>query len=222
MFKKLMIRLRKRAFGSSVVLHCNRLLYDFLESDNYNDGRKEIQEIVGNHCFDIIRKKGSQAIADFRKEMIETVLGIVQSDNPITNMRKELIRTIHSDILNKTFFSEKFYDRRQELYEGLNHRFDNTDIMDYDEKASVVVIRCEAKSCILRLLQSQYFEETGEDDWFSNYSKVYQTYMEMLFELILSKKDEKDFSVNGMLFTVLKKQLESYQQNLIGESGLIL
>jgi hypothetical protein len=215
--KKLKIKLRKRAFANTVLLQCNRLLYDLLESDSDNDGRHKIQEIIGNHCFDIIRKKGSQEINDFRKEMIETVLRIVQSDNPIISMRKELINTIHSDTLNRTFFSEKFFDRKQELYEALNKYLDNSKIVNCDEASSVIFIWSEAHCVILRMLQAEHFEETGKDDWFSSYSKAYKTYMEMLFELILLKKDEKDFSFNGILFPVLKQQIEAFQQKLVGE-----
>lgn len=212
-----MIRLRKRSFGTSVLILCNRLIYDLLESD-INNARQEIQETIGNHCFDIIRKKGSQEIYDFRKMMIEKVLEIVQSDNPIIGMRMELIKTIQSDILNQTFFSEDFFNRRQELYEALNKYLDNKEIINSDETAGVLFIWNEAESCILRMLQAEYFEEVGKDDWFETYSKSYQLYIKMLFELALSKKDEKDFSVYGVMFPEFKKELESYQQKLVGET----
>jgi hypothetical protein len=215
--KKLSIKLRKRAFANTVLIQCSRLLSDLLESDSDNNSRQEVQEIIGNHCFDIIRKKGSQEINDFRKEMIEKVLGIVQSDNPIISMRKELIHIIHSATLNRTFFTEKFADHRKELYEAFNKCLDNAEIVNSDDTTSVIFIWSEAESCILRLLQSKYFEETSKDDWFSNYSKAYQAYIEMFFELILSKKNEKDFSINGVLFPVLKQQIEAFQQKLIGE-----
>ena len=216
MFKKLMIRLRKRAFGSSVVLYCNHLLHYLLESDKYIHP-KEVQEILGSRCFDIIRKGGSQAIADFRKEMIETVLGIVQSDNPIVNMRKELIHIIHTDTLNRTFFMEKFADRREELYEALNKCMDNAEIVNSDDTASVLFIWSEAQSCILRMLQHTHFEEVGKDDWFSRYSKAYSIYIEMLFEVSLKLKDEKDCSLDGVTFPVAKRLVEQFQEKLIGE-----
>lgn len=149
--------------------------------------------------------------------MIEKVLEIVQSNNPIISMRKELIKTIHSDTLNRTFFSEKFFDRRQELYEALNNYLDNTEIINSDETASVLFIWNEAESCILRMLQAEYFEEIGQDDWFSAYSKAYQRYMEMLFELVLLKKGEID-PIYSVLFPAFKKLLESCQQNLVGET----
>lgn len=217
MFKKLMIRIRKRTFANNVLLQCNNFLSEFLESDNNNEARKEIQETIGNHCFDIIRKKGSQEINDFRKHMIEKILGIVQSDDPIVSMRKELIHTIHSDILNHTFFIEKFANRRKELYESLNKYMDNAEIVNCDDATSVMFILSEAESVILRLLQHQYFEKTGKDDWFSAYSNAYRSYTEQLFELILAKKDGKDFSVNGVLFPAFKKAIEAFQKTLIGE-----
>lgn len=211
-----MIRLRKRSFGNTVLLQCNRLLSDLLENDNDNDGRKQAQEYIGNHCFDIIRKKGSKEIYDFRKKMIENVLGIVQSDNPIISMRKKLIKQIHSSVHNQTFFFEKFYDRRQELYDDFN-RFGNKEFIYSDETVSVIAIWNEAETYILRLLHLGYFEEISKDDWFLNYINSYKLFVEMLYEIRLSKKDEKDFSLNGILFPVLKGWLECYQHKLVGE-----
>ena len=35
-----------------------------------------------------------------------------------------------------------------------------------------------------------------------------------ILQLILSKKDEQDFSVNGVLFPVFHQQIEEFQKNL--------
>ena len=212
-----MNRLRKRSFANSVLLLCNRLLYELLESDSDSDTRQKIQEMIGNHCFDIIRKKGSQEINDFRKDMIEKVLEIVQSDNPIISMRKELIGIIHVAVLNRTFLLEKFQDRRQELYEAFDKVMDNSEILNCDEVSSILFIWSEAKSCILRLLQFKYFEEAGKDDWFSRYSAAYSIFTEMLFEVTLKLKDKKECSIEGVTFPVAKRQIELFQEELIGE-----
>ncbi len=214
--KKLQMKFRKRAFANTVLLHCNRLLYELLESDS-NNAREKLQETIGNHCFDIIRKKGSQEISDFRKDMIEKVLEIVQSDNPIISMRKELIHIIHTDTLNRTFLLEKFQDRRQELYENFDKVMGNSEILNCDEVSSILFIWSEAKSCILRMLQFKYFEEVGKDDWFSRYSEAYSIYIEMLFEVSLKLKDEKDCSLDGVTFPFAKKLVEQFQEKLIGE-----
>lgn len=212
-----MIRLRKRSFANSVLLHCSSLLSDLLESDSDNDARQKIQEMTGSHCFDIIREKGSREINNFRKHMIEKVLEIVQSDNPIVRMRKELIRTIHSNLLNRTFFLEKFADRRKELYEAFNKYLDSAEIVNSDETTSVLFIWSEAKSCILRLLQFKYFEDVGKEDWFSRYSEAYSIYIEMLFEVALKLKDEEDCLIEGVTFPVAKREIELFQERLIGE-----
>lgn len=215
--KKLQMKFRKRVFANTVLLHCHRLLYELLESDD-DKARQEIQETIKNRCFDIIRKKGSQEMMDFRKEMIKTVLGIVQSDNPIVNMRKELIHVIHTDTLNRTFFMEKFADRREELYEALNKYIDNKEIVNSDDTASVLCIWSEAQSCILRMLQHTHFEEIGKDDWFSAYSEAYEMYIERLFELSLSMKEEEEKDpLDGVLFITMKQQIEAFQQKLVGE-----
>jgi len=177
----------------------------------------QLQETIKNHCFDIIRKKGSQEMMDFRKELIETVLKIVQSDNPIISMRKEIIHTIHSDTLNRTFFLEKFKDRRQELYDAFNEKIGNSEILNCDGTTSVIVIWSEALCVILRMLQHTHFEKVGIDDWFSRYCKGYSIYTEMLFEGILKLKNKEDCSIDGITFPVAKRAIEQFQQNLIGE-----
>jgi hypothetical protein len=75
--KKLQMRYQRYA-GTKVLHSCNHLVYELLESDSdeCNDARQKIQESIGNNCFDIIRKKGSKEIADFKKILIETVNGV--------------------------------------------------------------------------------------------------------------------------------------------------
>ena len=219
-FKKLQMKLRKRGFANTVLLQCNCLIYELMESDSGDDVRTKAHETTIIHCFDAMRnrdKKGTQDIDFFRKEMIEMVLGIVQSDNPIISMRKELIDLIHISTLNRTFFMEKYFDHRKELYESFNKYLGDSEIVNSDDSTSVLYMWSTAQLYILRLLQHAYFEKADKDDWFSAYSSAYTRYTEMLFELVLSKKDEKDFSINGVLFPVFKQTIEASQQNLIGE-----
>jgi len=214
-FNKLRIKLCKRSFANSVILQCDRLIYELLE-DEKNEARQKIQEDSGNKCFDVIRNKGAKEIKDFREELIKTVRIIVQSDDPIISMRKELIHTIHSSILNNTLFLDKFYDRRQELYKILDGYMCDGEIANSDEIASLLYIWSSARCTILRMLQHRCFEQTNNDDWFSAYSKACQSHTEMLFELGLAKKEERN-SVKGLLFKTLSEQLEAFQKKLIGE-----
>ena len=110
------MRLRKRAFGNTVMLCCGRFLYELIESDD-DKVRKKVQETINNHCFELIRKRGPKKISDFKKMLTETVLQIVTSDDPIMSMRKELISEIHLDTINRSFFLEKYRNQRQELYD---------------------------------------------------------------------------------------------------------
>lgn len=71
-FNKLQTSLHKRAFGSKVLLHCSRLIFGLLESGKEDAGKKA-HVTIGNHRFDVIRKKCSKEIIDFRKMLIETV-----------------------------------------------------------------------------------------------------------------------------------------------------
>ncbi len=203
-------------FANSALLCCSNLISELLEDEN-NEAREKLQKDIGHHCFDIIRKKGAQEINDFRKAMIKDFTQIVQSDNPIIAMRKKLIRTIHSDILNRTFLLEKYADRRQELYEEFNNYLDNSEILNSDETASVLFFWSEAECCILRMLQMYYFEKVGKDDWFSRYSEAYEIYTTELFDLALAKKDKKDVSLYSVTFPAMKQQIEVFQKKLIGE-----
>lgn len=216
--KKLHMKLHKRSFANIVMFHCNRLIYELLEDDN-SDARKSLQGTIGNHCFDLIREKGSQEINDFKKILIETISGIVQSDNPFVSMRKELIYTIHSNALNRIFLSEKYVGRREELYEFMNQSLSDSDITHSDETASIMYFWSEARSCILRMLQHTHFEKASKDDWFSRYSKAYTTYVEMFFDISLKQKDGIDLSleIDSVTFPVAKKVVEQFQQQLTGE-----
>ena len=219
--KKLQMKFRKRAFANTVLLHCNCLIYELVESDSGDDVRKKAHKTTISHCFDVIRnrdKKGTQEIDFFRKKMIEMVLGIVQSDNPIISMRKELINLIHTDTLNRTFFLEKFADHRKELYESFNKYLGDSEIVNSDDTVSILCIWSIAQLYILRLLQHGYFEKAGKDDWFSRYSEAYSIYTEMLFEVSL-KIDEKDYSpdMECITFPLAKKLVEQFQEKLIGE-----
>lgn len=210
--KKLKMNFFRTKFESSVLLCCSKLISELLEDEN-NETRDKIQKTIGNRCFDVIRKRGIQEINDFRKSMIEDVTKIVQSDNPIISMRKTLIRLIHSDTLNRSFIVEKYAERRQELYEEMNQFGDGFT----DETASVIFILSEAECCIFRMLQQYYFEEVGKDDWFSRYSRVYEMYIESLFNLTLAQIDKEDISIMSITFPAMKKQVEHFQKELIGE-----
>jgi hypothetical protein len=217
MLKRILDRLRKRSFANNVLLHCNSLIYELIDDDKDNTSRKYIQEDIKNNCFDVIRKRGPQETGAFRKSLVGKVLGIVQSDNPIISMRKELICLIHSTVLNCMFFSEKFANRRNELYGILNKYMDKDQLLNSDDTASVIYFWSEAEIIILRMLHIQYFEKVEKDDWYSTYSKVYNMYMEMVFESMLSDIDNSQQPMDSTLLPSLKSQLEIYQKNLIGE-----
>jgi hypothetical protein len=218
-FKKIRTKLRKRAFGNKVLFECHRLIYVLIESDD-DEYRKKVQEQIGNHCFDVIAKKGPEEILDFRKILLKDVLQIVTSDNPLIAMRKQLIQEIHLDTINRLFFTERYYNRRQELYDILDKYESklykgNLDISSSDEESAILFMWSEARTCILRMLQGTYFE-AGEDDWFSTYAKAYEILVKQTFDTFLSKKEEGHL-VYAVLLEALGKQVDALQIQIVGE-----
>ena len=216
--KKLQMKLRRRAFANTVLLHCSRLLSELLEDEN-DDTRQKVQESTGSRCFDIIKERGSHCLPEFRKDMIEKVLGIVRSDNPVITMRKEIIHTIHSNTINRMFFLEKFKDRRQELYKLFDESLDTQtkECVHGDKAVSELFFWSEAECCILRMLQGVHFEEIDKDDWFSKYTEAYSIYIEMMFEVALKLKSEEECSIEGVTFTTAMKAIQVLEKRLIGE-----
>lgn len=216
-FKKFKMSFLRANFESSVLLCCSNLIQELLLDEN-NKARDSLQKTIGNNCFDIIREKSSeQDLADCRKRIIDKVTRIVKSDNPLISMRRKLISLIHSDTLNRSFLLEQYGNRRQELYEELNKYMDDAEILNSDETASILFIWSEAECCILRCLQSKYFESVGKEDWFSGYCKVYEMFVTSLFDLTLAQIDKEDISIYSITLPIQKKQVEHFQKELIGE-----
>ena len=221
--KKLQIKLCKNRFGNTVLLQCHSLIYELVENDKGDAIRKTAHETTIIPCFDIIRRRNERhpkETYDMREQMIKKVVGIVQSDNPIISMRKELLHLIHTTTLNRTFFAEEFCDRRKEIEESLNKYMDDADMDDISDTVDVPGTLCiwgTAELYILRLLHHEYFEKAEEDDWFSRYSQAYSIYMETLFRIDLAQRDGEDCSIYAVTFPVMKKQVEQFQQQLIGE-----
>ena len=66
------------------------------------------------------------------------------------------------------------------------------------------------------MLQGEYFEEIGGDDWFTVYSEAYQVLIERTYDLLLSKKEEKGV-IDALLFETLNKEVKALQKKLVGE-----
>lgn len=218
---RLRMRFRGREFSSRVIAGCGCLLDRLLESDD-GTARNMFQESMSFKSFDMIRERGPEAVDDFREAVNEDVLKIVQDDNPVKSMRKELMRMSNVCIMHQLFLSEEFQDRRQELYDTFGSSFEYArqqwkpaePVDDFDDwVVAVTVLRSEAHLVILRTLQMTHFEEVGKDDWF----KRYWDSCTVLFRALYRRQLGMHGHALDDMFLVAKKTLEELQQELIGE-----
>jgi len=156
LFKNIKIRIKKNAFAKTALLETNKWLSYLLTSD---EACKEYR------CIRIIKERGKESVQEYREHIIKKVSTIVQSENPITAMCKELIANVKSECVNRLVWTEEFHSHRHLIYDALNKNV--VDIDDYftDETTAFAMFWCEAESLCLRYLQTKMFDDTSEVDW---------------------------------------------------------
>ncbi|MCW5786079.1 MAG: hypothetical protein KIT49_01055 [Nitrospira sp.] len=95
--------------------------------------------------------------------MLEKVQEIVTSQYPLISMRKALVDSLESYILNSAFWGEEFTHRRDQIYVQLNTR----GMQLSDESAAMAAIWADTESLFLRMLQESMFEDVSKDDWWA-------------------------------------------------------
>lgn len=217
-------RPQRREFSSRVITDCRSLLDKLLESED-DTTRDTFQKSMSFKNFDIIRERGSEAVDDFRQAVNEGVFKIVQDDDPVKSMRKELMRMSNVCIMHQLFISEEFQDRRQELYDMFGSSFEYArqewkpaePVDNFDDwVVAVMVLRSEAHLVILRSLQMTYFEEVGKDDWFKGYWDSCTVFYRALYRRHLGFTHIDGCTLDDVFLEAMKT-LEELQQELIGE-----
>lgn len=221
---RLKMKFRGGAFDGRVITGCMSLINELLDSDD-ETARNTFQKSMSFKSFDMILELGSEAVEDFRKGMIEDVLKIVQDDDPVRSMRKELITRTNTSIRSQLFFSEEFQDRRQELYDMYKTSFEfarqnmepakPVDSFE-DWVSSVSVLRTEAELVILRVLQMCHFEDVGKDDWFIRYWRSCTLLYRVIYRKQLGFK-KIDGRALDYVFSLAKEAVDQLQQEIIGE-----
>ena len=208
MFKRLKEWKTKRLFASNALFEMNSILHMLFTSDEAE------QEYP---CIRVLKKKGEDTVHEFRKHIIPTVLNIVQSENPLIAMRKELISSARNEIRERLLFTEEFHHRRQLIYDEVNKKDPESGWSD--EIAAPAARWYEAECICLRLLQSILFEEASGDDWWTAYVKLCEMNYQNLYRCILAKADGDEHSIYPVMLRAGGDALKDYERKILGESG---
>lgn len=209
MFKSLRNRFRKRRFANTALLKANECLDYLFNSDEAHE------KYIGVR---VLKKKGQGAIQDLRKHIIQMVLEIVQSNNPIIAMRKALISNIRSDCMNRLLWTEEFHNRREVIYAEFNKDIEDPDLLWSDEKTASLAAWSEAESVCLRFLQMSMFEEVSKEDWWADYVKLYEEHVRVLYRFILAKADGDEPSIYSALVKASQDMLHNLERKVLEES----
>lgn len=158
----------------------------------------------------VIYKKGDKVIAEFRKYMLEKVQEIVTSQYPLISMRKALVDSLESYILNSAFWGEEFTHRRDQIYVQLNTR----GMQLSDESAAMAAIWADTESLFLRMLQESMFEDVSKDDWWAKYSPLYEDHVKSLYRAALAKVEGNVDSMHAVMVKATRETIEKFKNQL--------
>ncbi len=212
MFKGLKSAIKKRSFASSALLATNENLNYLFTSEEATNKYK---------CVAAFKKLGDETTQEFRKGIIQTVSEIVQSDNPILAMCKELILSAQSICMNNVLAREEFYKQRQIIYENMNKKHKDPEAFWSDEKIAVVTIWDEAECLCLRLLQAKMFDDLSQNDWWTDYYKLYELHVEAIYRSIIEQAGgtaSTTDSVDSVLFGAILKSAQDYERKILEEA----
>ena len=156
-----------------------------------------------------IRKKGPDVISEFREYMIEKVQQIVTSTNPFVAMRKALVSSLESYILNSAFFWDEFRDQREEIYRQLNATG-----KPFSDESAASAMWADSEGLFLRLLQTSMFEDVSKDDWWAKYSPLYEEHVRSLFRAALAQAEGRVGSIHALMVKVSKETAERFKNKL--------
>jgi hypothetical protein len=205
-FKNLLSRYRNRAFISSALPKTTRMMEELFNSESLAETYTGIKTL---------KQRGPDEVAEFREYMINQVLGIARSSNPIVALRKALMENIRLDRQSRLLLADEFRQRRDVIYRELNKSVDDPDLVWSDHRVSTMAIWTEAESVLLRHLQKPLLENGMEDDWWSSYLTGYGKYVENVYRSILAKADGHQGSVYAAYVKASQKAVEDMEQGLL-------
>jgi len=210
MFEKIKEKLNKRAFGNQVVLTSAKMIASFLNDESSK------QEYPSSRYFN---KHGESAKQEFRKHMMDIIVSIVEDKSPLYAMRRQLISSGKSSIVNRMFFNDEFVDNRASLYGEFNKHC--PEVSYSDEICAQVYMWSEAECCVLRALQVMHFEKiTAADDFWKDYMNLYDNQTRTFYKHILESKEgiPPSYSVENVLYKHASPLLEQMEKKWTEES----
>ena len=203
MFGRLKKWWTRRAFQNAALLAAGRYVHELLTAAELPQSCKAIR---------IIKNTGRGQ--EFREDIIRLVLQIVQSDEPLRELRKALMSNVKSDLSNRLLFTEEIYPRRHSIYEYMNREVSNPSLLWTDESVSGVAVWSEAESMCLRYLQGAMFEPISEDDWWTAYVKLYEQNTLNLYRSILARADGEELSILPLLLKAGDAALRDFEAKI--------
>jgi hypothetical protein len=208
-FKGLLNRYRNRAFISSALPKTTQMIEELFTTESSEEMYTSIKAL---------KQRGPEEVAEFREYMINEVLGIARSNNPVIALRKALIENIRLDRQSRLLLADEFRDRRQVIYKELNKSVEDLELLWSDHRVSTMAIWTEAESLLLRHLQKPLLEKGTEVDWWSSYIVGYGKYVENVYRSILAKADGHQSSVYSAFVKASYKVVEDMEHELTAGS----
>jgi hypothetical protein len=208
---EMFVRLRRwwarRAFQSKAVLETGLYLQKLFTSENLPESLESVRRI-----------KNDRKEKEFRKDVIQLVLKIVKSDNPLREMRKALISNIRSNLQHHLLFSEEICSRRHLIYEHMNRDQQDPELLWCDRMAASIALWTDVESLCLRHLQATMFEPTSDDDWWTAYVKLFEQNVLNLYRSIFAQANGDDFSSYALLLQEGDRILREFEANITREA----
>jgi hypothetical protein len=208
MLKAIMQRYRERSFVNNAMQETAHLIEEL-----FHEHQPE-ELYVG---IKTLKKKGAAEVEAFKKYLLNEVLRIVQSKNPVIALRKALIDNIQFERQSRMLLSGEFSTRRQVIYDELNALYgSNSGLRWSDPTVMTMAVWSEVEGICLRHLQTSMVEKGSDGDWWAAYSRDYTHYIENLYRSFLAKADGQRSSIYSLLVSGSYKAVENLEVKLTG------
>jgi hypothetical protein len=168
-------------------------------------------------CTQWFQRHGQPVKQEFKEQIIETVLAIVESENPLIEFRRALIDKTRATITNSLLFTDEFDAERQYLLQEWNKRMKlDTDNEKLEIMAYQLFMFSQAESFVLRYLQPDFFERVDqENDWYLNYCKLVEEHFKTLYQSLIKIKYNSAEAIDALILKAYADSLEQYEKQLL-------
>ena len=168
-------------------------------------------------CTQWFQVHGQPVQQEFKEQIIETVLAIVESKNPLIEFRRTLIDRTRSTIMNSLLFKDEFDSERQFLLQQWNKRMKlDMDNEQLEITAYQLFIFSQGESFVLRYLQPDFFEKVDqENDWYPTYCELVESNFKTLYQSLIKLKTNSGGPVDAVILETYANSLEQYEKQLL-------